>query len=100
MTFLDKLKAHVGGLIRIKTQLYWIGLAGPDNIYERVCLLADAKVFVDINHIDHVKYVAFTFTDDMSPNLTDYDLAAIVLLIIDGTPTWVRICHNSVELLK
>jgi hypothetical protein len=42
MTLLDKLQAHKGGLLQLKTQLYWYGRGGWDNNPGRICLLLDA----------------------------------------------------------
>jgi hypothetical protein len=39
MTFAEQLKNHVGGLIRIKTDLYWYNTGVWDGIEGRVCLL-------------------------------------------------------------
>ena len=47
MTFLDKLKSHIGGLIRIKTELYWYKDRAYDNISNRICLLVDVNTNFD-----------------------------------------------------
>ena len=43
MTFRKELRAHRGGLLRLKTALYWYGGRGWDERLDRVCLLLDAK---------------------------------------------------------
>ena len=42
MTLLEQLQAHKGGLIQLKTQLYWYDGRGWDGDPARVCLLLDA----------------------------------------------------------
>ena len=34
MTFLEALQSHRGGLVRIKTQLYWYGGRGWDGVHD------------------------------------------------------------------
>ena len=41
MTLLDRLHAHRGGLVRIKTQLFWYGGRGWDRFPGRICLILD-----------------------------------------------------------
>ena len=43
MALLDKLQAHRGGLLQLKTQLYWYGRGGWDNNPGRICLLLDTS---------------------------------------------------------
>jgi hypothetical protein len=46
MSFLDKLHDHCGGLIRIKSELYWYkdsGLAVRDGNPDRICLVLNDK---------------------------------------------------------
>ena len=94
MTFLSKLKAHIGGLIRIKTQLYWYK-TGKWNDAESVYLLLDA---IDTSYA--------TITDDsVQPSATtrshhDPLLDAAVLLFIDGAPAWVWLYQNTAEIVE
>ena len=41
MTFLEVLQSHKGGLLRIKSELYWYGGRGFDGYPGRVCLILD-----------------------------------------------------------
>ena len=75
MTFLEELQAHTGGLLRLKTQLYWYGGRGPDGSPGQVCLLLDAAA----------RYGAHA--------------AGAALLLIDGCPQWVWVCQEDVELI-
>lgn len=39
--FHEQLQAHVGGLVRLHTNLYWYGGRGYDASSGRICLLLD-----------------------------------------------------------
>jgi hypothetical protein len=88
MNFFNKLKAHIGGLICLKTQLYWYNLCDWDGAEERVCLLLD---------------IATSSTRDSA-----YALAAstkgqgtvVALLFIDGSPKWVLLSKEAVEFIQ
>jgi hypothetical protein len=42
MTFPEALQAHKGGLVRIKSDLFWYGGRGWDGVHDRICLLLNA----------------------------------------------------------
>ena len=92
MTFINKLKAHIGGLIHIKTPLYWYSAGKWDGAHESVHLLLDV--------LDPDEDVM----GDISPEATNRTHSlhepAVVLLFIDGAPKWVLINNGAVELLK
>ena len=74
MTFLEQLQSHKGGLLRLKTELYWYGGRGYDRSPDRICLILDAA------------------------RRTTADYAT--LLLIDGSPHWVWVAAEDVELLS
>jgi hypothetical protein len=86
MTFLEELTAHKGGLILLKTNLFWYGGRGWDGVQDRVCLLMDAEVYAEAAMI-----AAATPTAARVP--------AAALLLIDGCPHWVWVGADDVELL-
>ncbi len=88
MTLLDKLRAHRGGLLQLKTQLYWYGRGGWDNNPGRICLLLDTSA--GIAGIS----AATAATADAARTFAD-----AALLLIDGQPHWVWIAEEDVELL-
>lgn len=94
MTFLSKLKAHVHGLIRIKTQLYWYNTDKWDGAHESVHLLLDV--------LDPAK----AGPGDISPAGATLDPIGAgrwpeaVLLFIDGAPKWIWVYSGAVELIK
>ena len=79
MDFLQELGSHRGGLVRIKTQLFWYDGRGWDPVVDRVCLL--------LNTAAATARVATTAT------------AAAALLLVDGAPHWVWLAQADVELL-
>jgi hypothetical protein len=91
MTLLEQLRAHVGGLVRIKSQLYWYG-RGWDGVHDRVCLLMDTTPAVT-----PAATTAARAPTAASPHATT---AAAALLIVDGAPHWVWIGQEDVVLLR
>ena len=88
MTFLEQLQSHRGGLIRMKTELYWYGGRGYDGSPGRVCLLLDAAANGDAK----VPWKA--------PSTAGACVAGPAAhLLIDGTPHWVWVVEADVELL-
>jgi hypothetical protein len=85
MTFLEQIQAHTGGLVRLKTELYWYG-SGYDNTPGRVCLILDSAA------IDAV--VAATGSAARRSGS-----AATTLLLINGSPQWIWIAVQDTELL-
>lgn len=85
MNFLQKLESHTGGLLRIKSELYWYDGRGPDGIPGRVCLLLDAAAAARV-----VAGGADAATRAVN---------AAVLLLIDGAPHWVWVAQQDVELI-
>lgn len=92
MTFINKLKAHIGGLIHIKTELYWYRTGKWDGAHESVHLLLDV-LDPDEDVMGDISPEARTLTRFL-------DETVDVLLFIDGTPKWVLIYSSAVELLK
>ena len=82
MTFLEQLQSHKGGLLRLKTELYWYGGRGWDKNPGRICLILDAaaSVVVAVAH-------------GLGPAV------AAALLLIDGSPHWVWVAEQDVALL-
>ena len=87
MTLLRTFRAHTGGLIRLKEELYWRGGAGWDGSPGRVCLVLDAVRA-------HVHPAAAT-----TRRYPDADPVCVVLLLIEGAPHWVWVARADVEIL-
>jgi hypothetical protein len=87
MTFLEELAAHKGGLVLLKTELFWYGGRGYDGIPKRVCLLMDSVPTYTAG------YAAW------SGARSRRSAAAHACLLIDGRPHWVCIAPADVELL-
>jgi hypothetical protein len=95
MTLLEELTAHKGGLVCLKTELFWYGGRGWDGVHDRICLLMDSAVVADrlltqgAGQWDARAFAASTAVHD----------AAAILLLIDGRPHWVWVGANDLELL-
>jgi hypothetical protein len=96
MTFLQQIQAHKGGLICLKTQLYWYGGRGYDNTPGRICLVLDIAATrsaartdaatTPVSALKRIFYAAETRT-------------ASAHLLIDGVPQWIWLADENVELL-
>jgi len=84
LEFFNSILSHRGGLLRLKTPLYWYGW-GWDGTPERVCLILDVVALRGPNDVAACG----------SPKL-----GASVLLLLDGQPQWVWLGEDkTVELL-
>ena len=88
MTFLEQLQSHKGGLIQLKSQLYWYGGRGYDGNPGRVCLILDAATIAPAHAPAHAA-VATAATAD----------GVIAYLLLDGSPQWVWVDKEDMELL-
>jgi hypothetical protein len=88
MTFLEQLQAHKGGLIHLKTQLYWCEGRRWDNNPGRICLILDAA--------RRSAKPAATGVEAANVATT---AAAIAHLLIDGQPAWIWVTEQDIELL-
>ena len=90
MTLLERLQSHKGSLIKLKTELFWYGGRGWDGNPGRVCLLLDAAA----TKIAHGSTVLQAHTAT-----TAAAFAGAAYLLIDGSPRWVWVADEDVELL-
>ena len=84
MTFFGKLKDHEGGLIRIKTKLYWIVPERWVDDQEKICLLLS---------VGTAKSYHIVATDGR-------DKDCYLHLLIDGRPAWIGLNKQSFEIIK
>ena len=98
MTLLEKLRAHKGGLVRLKTQLYWYGDRRMDGVTGRICLVLDATA--DATTLD-AQYAAATlyFTAAAAAATEAATATSDALLLIDGAPCWIWVAAVDIELL-
>ena len=91
MTLLERLQAHRGGLLRIKTQLFWYGGRGWDRVPGRICLILDVAT----------AYTAGVRAAEAAATAAEVAAtpAATALLLIDGQPHWVWVAEADIELL-
>jgi len=89
MTFLESLQAHKGGLICLKTQLFWYGGRGWDNAPGRICLLLDATAAGR----------EAAMTAGTAGTAATTAVVAVAHLLIDGQPAWIWVAEQDIELL-
>jgi hypothetical protein len=94
MPLFEQLKAHVGGLIRLKTDLYWHNANSYDEVKGRVCLLLDTTLLGSSS-----SWVATSRTM-MSRHPWRFLDNAYVLLLIDCQAKWIWISEEDVELVQ
>jgi hypothetical protein len=100
MTFLQRLQAHKGGLVRLKTQLYWYD-GVRNEIVGRICLLLDAAAAVGY-HASAATVTTAAARRSAARTAEAYlgmSSTAVALLLIDGSPQWIWIAEQDVELL-
>lgn len=92
MNCLEQLQDHRGGLIRLKTQLYWYGgVRGWDGCEGRICLLLDATA--------SWKPCRSAATAAAARGVAAAAALSAAHLMIDGAPHWVWVAEADVEFL-
>ena len=94
MTLLEQLQAHKGGLIQLKTQLYWYDGRGYDGTSGRICLILDATASDAADGVGPVAYAGRA----TNPAGNVY-AAAAAFLLIDGQPQWIWVAKEDIALL-
>ena len=94
VTFIEQLRDHVGGLIRLKTEIYWTG-SGYDARPGRTCLLLDVATLAAQLHVASTDG-AITAARN---NSVAGSLSGVALLLIEGSPHWVWLVKEDMELL-
>jgi len=89
MTFTEQLRAHKGGLLRLKSEILWLGGRGWDDNPGRVCLLVDFEIN---SYKDSDGFVAGALR--AGPHSRD-----VVALLIDESLRWIRVAETDVEFL-
>jgi len=83
MTFLEQLRSHKGGLIHLKSQLYWYEGHRWDNNPGRICLILDAAAAPPA-----IPAACTAATD-----------ATAAYFLIDGQTAWIWLAEEDIELL-
>jgi hypothetical protein len=101
MTLLEQLQAHKGGLLRLKTQLYWYGRGGWDNNPGRVCLLLDATcpATAATARATVATLSAFGSTANRTARAPTHATPTAAFLLIDGQPHWIWVAEEDIERL-
>lgn len=102
MTFLEELQAHKGGLVRIKSELYWYGGRGPDGSPGRVCLLLDTAPDITTQPLrlggHPLRLAAITLLHG-DPNPFDNVSSVSAYLLIEDKLQWVCVCSRDCEII-
>ena len=93
MTFLEELQSYRGGILRIKSELYWYGGRGWDGTPGWICLVLDAA---DVPVADAP---AAGTAGCRAAAAERGALRAAALLLIDGKPQWIWVDQADVELI-
>ena len=99
MTLLEQLQAHAGGLVKIKTQLFWYGGRGWDGTPDRICLILDTAAAPSDAASRSAASIAARSAASRSAASIGGGAAAAALLLIDGAPHWVWVAQEDVEIL-
>lgn len=94
MTLLKALQSHKGGLLQLKTELYWYDRGGWDNNPGRVCLLLDVAASTHRHRGSAWAQVAGTTATDPRAGVP-----VDAFLLIDGQPHWVWVAEEDIERL-
>lgn len=95
MKFHEMLKANRGGLLRIKSRLFWYDGRNLDKNPNQVCLLLDA----DANECGTVAFSRAAWDRAQTAAATPTAIATAFLLI-DGTPQRIWVTEEDVEILN
>ena len=87
MTLFNRLKDHVSGLIRIKTELYWYTRGSWDKKPGRVCLVMN------------VSYRGYSDATTTLDTRAARKSGVWCLLLIDGNPYRVWLTDKDIDLL-
>ena len=94
MTLLEQLQSNKGGLLRLKTKLYWYDGRGYDKDPGRFCLLLDVITIADCRDVPGVAFTAGV------PRTTAPETTAVTLLLIDGRPQRVWVAEQDIEVIS
>ena len=93
MTLLEQLQAHKGGLIQLKTQIYWYKGRGYDGTPGRICLILDATASAASAAAAGLRAAA------TPRHVGPVRAAAGAFLLIDGQPQWIWVAEADIALL-
>jgi len=101
MTHFEQLQSHRGGLIRLKTELYWYYGRGWDNNPGRICLLLDVATAAALElAVDRAAPAARTTAASAPFAAFAAEADPGALLLIDGQPQWVWLAEQDVEVIN
>ena len=101
-TFLERCLAHKGGLVRLKTELFWYDDRGYDKRPGRICLLLDAATprFAAVTRFFPITDKTIAARTIAAGVTITHNADTYVLFLIDGSPHWVWLAEADVEVLN
>lgn len=105
MTFDERLKAHIGGLIRLETELYWFNTRSWGGVKGSVYLLLDTTTDGITSGMVAAGLCGATQTVHRLAGLPHGGAPAAAglvcaLLLIDNKPRWILSSKEDVELIQ
>ena len=94
MELSETLQSHRGGLLHLKTKLYWYDGRGCDKDPGRFCLLLDVITIADCRDVPGVAFTAGV------ARTTGLETTAVLLLLIDGRPQRVWVAEQDIEVIS
>jgi hypothetical protein len=104
MNFLDNLQSHRGGLIRLKTQLYWYNSGLWDEGQELCLVLDTAPAMSTVGRTAAARTYNAGIHGALNGPGADHRTQMVaksrsVCLLINGSAQWVLVVEADVELL-
>ena len=96
MTLLKKLQSHVGGLVKIKAELYWYDSSSWENVQERICTLLDSALRENHDPSVQGRIIAASRRWRMGPRTDSIELQVLV----DGLPCWILLDEENFEIVE
>ena len=97
MSLTEQLHAHKGGLLCLKSKLYWYGSRGWDDFPGRVCIVLDVSEVTMRNRMASKAATQAALNSMMKS--TERTSLAVVQLLIDGMAHWVWTSQEDVQFL-
>ena len=93
MTPFEQLQSRRGGLLHLKTELFWYDGRGHDNNSGRICLL------LDVITTDAVRALGADAARTTAVRGAGREATAVAFLLIEGKPQWIWVTEQDMEVI-